>query len=99
MSDETPTRSTSIAALAAALAKAQTEIAPAAKDKENPFFHSRYADLASTWDACRGPLTRNGLAILQPVKADGARVTVTTILAHASGEWMQEALTLTALKN
>ena len=101
MSDslETPTRSSSIGALAAALGKAQAQIVAAAKDRENPFFHSRYATLGSCWDACRGPLTSNGLAVLQPVKADGARVTVTTLLAHSSGEWIQESLTLTALKN
>jgi hypothetical protein len=51
--------------LYAALAKAQGEIVGAKKDSENPFFHSSYADLASVWDACRGPLTKNGLSIIQ----------------------------------
>lgn len=97
---DTPTvtarRSTSIAALAGALAKAQGEMEGAAKGNVNPHFKNRYADLASVWDACRGPLSKHGLSVLQPVSADGAKVTVTTLLAHSSGEWLEESLTLTA---
>jgi len=58
-------KSDSTAALAAALGKAQSAIVGAVKDSTNPFYNSRYADLASVWDACRGPLTQNGLAIVQ----------------------------------
>ena len=54
---------------AAALAKAQSQIHGAIKDSTNPFFNSRYADLASVWEACRGPLTANGLAIVQTPSA------------------------------
>jgi len=57
-------RSESIAALAAALSKAQATMTSAKKDSTNPHFKSRYADLASIWDACREPLTKNGLAIV-----------------------------------
>lgn len=95
----TTTRSESIAALAAALAKAQGEMEGAAKANINPHFKSKYADLASVWDACREPLSKHGLSVLQPVSADGARVTVTTILAHSSGEFISEALTMTAAQN
>jgi hypothetical protein len=93
------TRSASIAALAGALSKAQGQMEGAAKGNINPHFKSKYADLASVWDACREPLTKNGLAVLQPVKADGAKVTVTTILMHSSGEWIEESLTMTAQQN
>jgi hypothetical protein len=92
-------RSESFAALAAALAKAQGEIVGASKDKTNPHFKSNYADLAAVWDACRGPLSKNGLAVLQPAVADGARVTVTTILTHSSGEWVESELTMTAAQS
>lgn len=95
----TSKRSASIAALAAALSKAQGEMEGAAKGNLNPHFKSKYADLASVWDACRAPLSKNGLSILQPVSADGAHVTVTTILAHSSGEWLEESLTMTAQQN
>ncbi len=90
----TITRSESIGQLAAALALAQSEIENAEKDTANPFFKSKYADLASVWRACRVPLTKNGLAILQPASASGNLVTVTTILAHKSGEWISCELTM-----
>ena len=51
--------------LATALAKAQGEITGAKKDSENSFFSSKYADLAACWDACREPLSANGLSIVQ----------------------------------
>ena len=51
--------------LAAALAKAQGLMTGAGKSTENPFFRSKYADLASVWDACRGPLSQCQLAIVQ----------------------------------
>jgi len=89
-------KSDSIKELSAALSKAQAEIKGASKDSANPFFKSKYADLASVWDACRDPLTKNGLSVSQPPSADGAKVTVETILMHESGEWMSTALTMTA---
>ena len=87
-------QSASIAALAAALSKAQASITGALKDSANPFFKSKYADLASCWDACRKPLTDNGLAVIQTIEthptADMREQTVlVTTLAHASGEWMK----------
>ena len=51
--------------LAAALARAQAAITGAVKDSDNPFFHSKYADLASVWDAIRVPLTANDLSVVQ----------------------------------
>jgi hypothetical protein len=92
-------RSESIAALAGALAKAQGEITGATKDKKNPHFKNDYADLASVWDACRPALTKNGLAVVQTVGAEGPAVAVTTTLMHASGEWISGTLTMTAQQN
>lgn len=89
-------KSESIKELAAALSKAQAEIKGAAKDSDNPFFKSRYADLSAVWDACREPLTKNGLAVSQFPSADGPKVTVETILMHESGEWISRDLTITA---
>jgi hypothetical protein len=90
--------SATIGKLAEALAKAQAEMEGAAKDSTNPHFRSKYADLASVRDACR-PLAKYGIAHLQPTRADGPHVTVTTVLIHASGEWISEDLTLTAGQN
>lgn len=75
-------------ALATALAKAQAAIRTAAKDASNPHFGSKYADLASVWDAVRAPLTDNGLSVVQEPCGDGERVGLTTTLMHASGQFM-----------
>ena len=59
------TTSGQINELATALAKAQGEMGGAVKDSSNPFFRSKYADLASVWDACRAPLSKHGLSVVQ----------------------------------
>ena len=82
-------QSESFAALAAALSKAQASITGALKDSANPFFKSKYADLASCWDACRKPLTDNGLAVIQTIEAGEGRAVLVTTLCHASGEWIK----------
>jgi hypothetical protein len=85
--------------LAEALAKAQGEIQAAKRDQENPFFHSRYADLAAVWEACRQPLAKNGLAIVQlPGKRDG-HLFIDTILMHSSGQWISSRLFMTPVKD
>lgn len=91
------TTSESIASLAGALAKAQAEIESAAKDRVNPHFKSKYATLASVWEACRSALSKNGVSVIQSPMADGNIVTVTTLLAHASGEWARSALSAAAV--
>ena len=77
-----------LAQLYTALAKAQAEITGAKKDSANPFFKSKYADLASCWDACRDALTSNGLAVIQMPYSPEDRdyVGMETILCHESGE-------------
>jgi hypothetical protein len=73
--------------LATALAVAQGSIQPAIRDRTNPAFKSSYADLASTWDACRVALSTNGLAVSQhPGRLEDGSVTVTTMLLHRSGQ-------------
>ena len=82
-------QSESIAALAAALSKAQSAITGALKDSANPFFKSKYADLASCWDACRSQLAANNLAVIQTTEVTEAGTVLVTTLAHSSGEWMR----------
>ena len=82
-------QSESIAALAAALSKAQSAITGALKDSANPFFKSKYADLAACWDACRSQLAANNLAVIQTTEVTGAGTVLVTTLAHSSGEWMR----------
>lgn len=84
--------------LATALAKAQAEIKGAIKDATNPHFKSSYADLASIWDACRAPLSKNGLSVTQTMHETEGRIMVVTTLLHASGQWMRGTLPINAVK-
>ena len=80
-------QSDTIGELAKALAAAQGEMNAASKDATNPHFKTRYADLSSIMDACRGPLTRHGLSVTQlPGRGEDGAVTLTTMLMHASGQ-------------
>jgi hypothetical protein len=81
-------KSETIGALAAALAKAQSKMTFAAKDSLNPHFKNRYADLAAVLDAVRGPLTANGLAVVQLVAEAERGAALETVLMHESGEWI-----------
>lgn len=92
---KTGTASPTLAKLAEALSKAQGEMEGARKGNVNPHFKNKYADLASIWDACREPLSKHGLSVVQPVTSSGPTVTVTTILLHASGEFLSSDLTMT----
>jgi hypothetical protein len=89
---------TNFAKLFEALAKAQGEIQGAGKDSKNPFFNSNYADLSSVWNVCRGPLSRNGLSIIQHPTThivDGKlSVTIGTWLCHSSGDSIESSLTM-----
>src|SRR6266550_828192 len=90
--------SESVAALAAALAKAQAELINPEKsltatirtgrpgEGERSF---RYAPLSSGLDIVRKTLGQHEIATVQTTAIDQAvgMVNLTTMLAHASGEW------------
>jgi ERF superfamily len=91
--------STTIGALAAALAKAQGELsnpqkaltatipAPFPREGERTF---RYASLASGLDIVRKCLGQHEIATIQTTVIDQAcgHIRLTTMLAHSSGEWI-----------
>lgn len=84
--------------LDAAMAKAQAQIQSAVKDKVNPAFRSKYADLASVWEACRDALTKNGISITQwPVHSEDGRLHLVTRLA-VSGEWIKAEFSIPVSK-
>lgn len=91
-------RSESLTELAKALCKAQAVIEGAAKDKTNPAFRSKYADLAACWDAARAPLTDNGLSVMQFPRLADAGIEIETLILHTSGEWASEVLTVPLAK-
>jgi ERF superfamily len=94
-----PRSSESVAALASALAKAQAELVNPEKsltatirsarpgEVERSF---RYAPLASGLDIVRKTLGQHEIATVQTTAIDPAAgmVNLTTMLAHASGEWI-----------
>ncbi len=91
--------SESVKEIFTALAKAQGEIHGAVKDSANPFFKSKYADLASVIEAIRIPFAKHGLCYVQSVSStDAGYPTVTTRLGHSSGEWMEDAVTVPLTK-
>lgn len=86
------------AKLDAALAKAQGEIEAASKDKTNPAFKSRYADLTAVWGACRPALAKHGISLTQwPVHSDDGRLHIVTRIAHG-GEWIKAHFSIPVTK-
>lgn len=76
----------SIANLAAALVKAQAEIAGATKNATNPAFRSKYADLAAVMEAIKPALAKHGLGFVQEITERDEGVYVETVIVHQSGE-------------
>ena len=88
-------KSEDITKLAQALVEAQKEISGAAKDKTNPHFKSKYADLSSVSDACKKPLNDHGIAFIQTAEpSDPGTLTLTTSLIHESGQWIAGTCTM-----
>jgi hypothetical protein len=81
-------RSENLNELAAALSKAQGAMEAATYNRVNPHFKNRYADLAAIWDAIRGPLSSNGLAVTQVTEIRERGFVLVTTLHHASGQWL-----------
>jgi hypothetical protein len=90
--------SPSISAIAAALAKAQSQLSnpektlcatirsPFPREADRTF---RYASLASGLEIIRKSLGQHEIATIQTTSVDqNGRIQLTTLLAHASGEWI-----------
>jgi ERF superfamily len=102
--------SESIAALAAALAKAQIVLTNPEKSLTGTVFSSRsdeagrtfrYAPLSSGLDIVRKALGEHGIATLQTttIDQDIQTVSLTTVLAHSSGEWIASDWPVCALSD
>jgi hypothetical protein len=83
------TQSEQIGELIAALAKAQLEFGSAIKDSDNPFFKSKYADLAANINAVRPALNKHGIAVIQADSSEleHAIARVRTSL-HCGEQWI-----------
>jgi hypothetical protein len=104
-----PRSSQTIAALAAALAKAQAALANPAKtlvaalpaERGQPQRSFRYASLADGLEIVRSTLGGHGIAVVQStaIDRDNGLVNLTTTLAHASGEWLASDWPVCALRD
>src|SRR5262245_3122924 len=93
-----PQSSASVAALAEALATAQAELVNPEKslvatlpaERGQPGRRFRYAPLSGGLDIVRKTLGKHEIAIMQTTAIEPAAgmVNLTTMLAHASGEWI-----------
>jgi hypothetical protein len=94
-----PTQSADLNELFSALAKAQSEIRTASLSAVNPFFKSRYADLAEIVKACRVPLAKNNLSVIQQIlpNDDGQNI-LHTKLGHSSGQWIESRMRIVPAK-
>jgi hypothetical protein len=72
--------------IAPAFVAAKKAFGPALKDKANPAFRSKYADLGACIDAVEDALLANGIAAYHESTEDTAGITVECVLLHESGE-------------
>lgn len=94
----TVTHSDSIAALSAALSKAQGTMRNPPKDTLNTFFKSQYADLAAVRDAVIPALSANGLCVMQMLTETDNAPALMTMLSHSSGEWLKTIMLIRPVK-
>ncbi|WP_316168885.1 MULTISPECIES: ERF family protein [unclassified Bradyrhizobium] len=99
-----------IGAIASALAKAQAELtnpektltaiirSPFPREEDRSF---RYASLACGLDIVRKALSQQEIAVIQTtrIEAETGQVHLTTLLAHASGEWISSDWPVCASKD
>jgi hypothetical protein len=86
--------SETIGAIAAALAKAQAELTNPDKTLSGTISVNggertfRYASLATGLELVRKSLGRQEIAVVQTTAVDQGQIMLTTLLVHASGEWV-----------
>lgn len=83
--------SETIGALAKALATFQAKVKQPLKDKDNPFFKSKYVPLENVVEAITTSAGEHGLSFIQMPLTDQqtGNVGVITIVMHESGEWIE----------
>ena len=83
------TMSEEIGKVSAALVAVQAEVDNAVKNATNPHFRSSYANLEAVLFTVKPILAKHDLSVVQfPGYEDGV-CTLSTIVLHKSGEWLQ----------
>lgn len=87
-------RSNELGKLFTALSKVQGELEMAKKTSENPFFHSKYADLAECLRVIYPITSKYGISFIQlPCKAQTeGHVALRTMMCHDSGQFIEETI-------
>lgn len=89
-------RSDNIDELSKALTAFQKNVPPIPKDKVAQIgtYSYKYADLATIWEKIRGILADNKLAIIQSPSSWQSEQTLTTMIAHETGQWVEDTMAL-----
>lgn len=86
--------------IAGALVAAQAEFSAVPKTADNPFFKSKYADLATVVSHTQPILAKHGLAVSQyPTTLENGEPALTTYLLHSSGQFIADTMKLCAAKS
>lgn len=85
-------------ALIEALIAARKEFKPLVKNKVNPHFKSKYADLSAVCDSVDEALAKYGLTYVQPLEVEVGILYIATKLMHTSGEEMVSKFPVTGGK-
>ena len=91
-------KSETIIELAKALNATQLNLENATKSANNPFFKSKYADLAEVLSCIKAVAMDNGLSFTQMPSYSEGVVSVETMLIHNSGEWISSVCSSPAPK-
>ena len=75
--------------IASSFIAAKKAFNPALKDKTNPAYKSKYADLGACIEAVDDSFLANGIVMYQETFEDQSGVTVETVLLHESGEMIR----------
>lgn len=94
LSHEHIERSSQVALLMTALARAQAQMTNPAFDSSNPHYRTRYASLAAVREAITPALTAHGIALTQLIASQAGEVVCTTVLWHTSGQYLSSTLRL-----
>jgi hypothetical protein len=90
---EKVSRSEDLKDLFTALAKAQGDMVLAPSNSINPYFKSKYSNIEDVIKSSRPSLTKHGLSVIQQIiSSDDGQSILHTILAHASGQWIESTM-------
>lgn len=86
--------------LITALIQFQNSVKAIPKNKINPFYNSRYAELSTVIDVCQPALNDAGLVVIQRIDvAENCDNILVTMLCHNSGEMVESKIYLPKIQD